>query len=206
MRHNRQGRKLSRTASHRRAMLRNLVTSLFEHERVTTTIAKAKEARPVAERLITTARRGGLASRRRVSSYVQSEDVAKKLMDDIAPRFATRPGGYTRIYRLGTRPGDSGEIGILELVERKVIKEAKGDGKKAKGKGLRKGKKSEDVAPTTEPESEEAAAAAERAAKKQRRKEERIAAGPRTHGAIHEKRTQATRKSGGGRQKSSREG
>src|SRR5688572_10419902 len=118
MRHNRKGRKLSRTASHRRAMLRNLVTSLFEHERVTTTVAKAKEARPVAERLITTARRGGLAARRHVSSYVRSEDVAKKLMEDIAPRFATRPGGYTRIYRLGPRLGDAGEIGILELVER----------------------------------------------------------------------------------------
>ncbi len=141
MRHNRKGRQLSRTHSHRRAMLRNMVTSLFEHERITTTLAKAKEARPVAERLITCARNGGtgdarLAARRHVSAYLRSEDVARKLMDDIAPRYATRPGGYTRIYKLGPRPGDAGLMGILELVDRKVVKpEPKKDG--AKG---RKGK------------------------------------------------------------------
>ena len=117
MRHNRKGRQLSRSTSHRRAMLRNLVTSLFEHERVTTTVAKAKEARPVAERLITRARAGGLAARRYVSSYVMSEDVAKKLMEDIAPRFATRPGGYTRIFKLGTRHGDNAEMSLIQLVD-----------------------------------------------------------------------------------------
>ena len=109
-------------------MMRNLVTSLFEHERITTTVAKAKEARPVAERLITRARRGDLSARRLISAYVRSEDVARKLMEDIAPRFATRPGGYTRIYRLGPRPGDAGQMGILELVERKIVKPAKKDG------------------------------------------------------------------------------
>jgi large subunit ribosomal protein L17 len=185
-------------------MLRNLVTSLFEHERVTTTIAKAKEARPVAERLITTARKGDLAARRRVSSYVRSEDIAKKLMDDIAPRFATRPGGYTRIYRLGTRLGDAGEVGILELVERKIIKEAKADGKKAGAKGKVRKPKGEEAAPEAEATGE-GAEKSEKAAKKARRREERGGAGPRTHGAVHEKRTQATRKSGG-RSKSSREG
>src|SRR5262245_52894047 len=128
MRHNRKGRKLSRTNTHRRAMLRNMVTSLFEHERITTTVAKAKEARPVAEKLITTARRGDLAARRLISAFVRSEDVARKLMEDIGPRFATRPGGYTRIYRLGPRPGDAGQMGILELVERKLVKPAKKDG------------------------------------------------------------------------------
>jgi len=206
MRHNRQGRKLSRTASHRKAMLRNLVTSLFEYERVNTTVAKAKEARPVAERLITVARRGDLSARRHVSAYVRSEDVAKKLMDDIAPRFATRPGGYTRIYRLGRRLGDAGEIGILELVERKIVKEkAKADGKGAKAG--KKGTKGEEAIPaaaeggTGEPAAEKAA----KPAKVKHRKEDRPG-GPRTHGSIHEKRTQATRKSGGGRGKSSREG
>jgi large subunit ribosomal protein L17 len=117
MRHNRLGRQLSRTASHRKAMMRNLVTSLFEHERITTTLAKAKEGRRFAERLITTARAGDLPARRRVSSYVRSETIARKLMEEIAPRFKERPGGYTRIYRLGPRPGDNGEMAILELVE-----------------------------------------------------------------------------------------
>ena len=87
-------------------------------------------------RLITRARRGDLAARRIVSAYVRSEDVARKLMEDIAPRFATRPGGYTRIYRLGPRPGDAGQMGILELVERKIVKPApKRDGTKKKTKG-----------------------------------------------------------------------
>ena len=198
MRHNRKGRQLSRTASHRRAMLRNLVTSLFEHERVTTTVAKAKEARSVAERLITRARKGGLAARRYVSSYVMNEDVAKKLMDDIAPRFATRPGGYTRIFKAGLRHGDSGEIGILELVERKIVKPAKEDGKK----GAKKGKGDEGVS-----DADKAARAEKRAAKKAGvpLREERGGGGRRTKGAGHAKHTQATRKSGGS-QKSSKEG
>lgn len=148
MRHNRLGRHLSRTHTHRRAMLRNLVTSLFEHERITTTLAKAKEGRRFAERLITTARKGDLAARRRVSSYVRSETVARKLMDDIAPRFKERPGGYTRIYRLGPRLGDAGEMAILELVERRQKKDggaAAGKPKEAKkekkGKTEKKAKK-----------------------------------------------------------------
>jgi large subunit ribosomal protein L17 len=194
-------------------MMRNIVTSLFEHERVTTTIAKAKEARPAAERLITVARRGDLAARRHVSAFVRSEEVAKKLMEDIAPRFATRPGGYTRIFRLGRRQGDAGEIGILELVERKVVKEAKPDGKKGKGKaaakpGSAKGRKGEEeVVPAAEGGAGEAAGEkAAKPAKAKHRKEEHHGPIPKTKAAIHEKRTQATRKSGGGRQKSGREG
>jgi large subunit ribosomal protein L17 len=139
MRHNRDYRQLSRTRAHRKAMLRNLVTSLFEHERITTTLAKAKEGRRYAERLITRARKGDLAARRRVSSYVRSEAVARKLMEDIAPRFQDRPGGYTRIYRLGPRTGDAGEMAILELVERRE-KEKGGEESKAKAKS--KGKSS----------------------------------------------------------------
>jgi large subunit ribosomal protein L17 len=209
MRHNRKGRQLSRTHSHRRAMLRNLVTSLFEHERVTTTVAKAKEARPVAERLITRARAGGLAARRYVSSYVMNEDVAKKLMDDIAPRFATRPGGYTRIFKAGLRHGDSGEIGILELVERKIVKPAKEDGKKVgkKGKGD-EGVSDADKAARAEKRAEKEAAKAEKKAAKKAGVPLRERGGPggrKTKGAGHAKHTQATRKSGGS-QKSSKEG
>lgn len=209
MRHNRKGRQLSRTHSHRRAMLRNLVTSLFEHERVTTTVAKAKEARPVAERLITRARVGGLAARRYVSSYIMSEDVAKKLMDDIAPRFATRPGGYTRIFKAGLRHGDSGEIGILELVERKIVKPAKEDGKKGakKGKGD-EGVSDADKAAKAEKRAEKEAAKAEKKAAKKAGVPLRERGGPggrKTKGAGHAKHTQATRKSGGS-QKSSKEG
>ena len=209
MRHNRKGRQLSRTHSHRRAMLRNLVTSLFEHERVTTTVAKAKEARPVAERLITRARAGGRAARRYVSSYVMNEDVAKKLMDDIAPRFATRPGGYTRIFKAGLRHGDSGEIGILELVERKIVKPAKEDGKKVgkKGKGD-EGVSDADKAARAEKRAEKEAAKAEKKAAKKAGVPLRERGGPggrKTKGAGHAKHTQATRKSGGS-QKSSKEG
>lgn len=209
MRHNRKGRQLSRTTSHRRAMLRNLVTSLFEHERVTTTVAKAKEARPVAERLITRARVGGLAARRYVSSYVVNENIAKKLMEDIAPRFATRPGGYTRIYRAGIRHGDSGEVGILELVERKIVKPAKEDGKKG---GAKKGKDAEgaDLAEKEAKAKDRSEKAAERAEKKAAKKagvplREGRGPGRKTKGAAHAKHTQATRKSGGS-QKSSKEG
>jgi large subunit ribosomal protein L17 len=215
MRHNRKGRQLSRTTSHRRAMLRNLVTSLFEHERVTTTVAKAKEARPVAERLITRARAGGLAARRYVSSYVMNEDVAKKLMEDIAPRFATRPGGYTRIFKAGLRHGDSGEIGIIELVERKIVKPAKEDGKKAaakKGKGEEltaeaAAEKAEKAKDRAKDKADKAVAKAEKKAAKKAGvplREERVP-GRRTKGAMHAKHTQATRKSGGS-QKSSKEG
>ncbi len=117
MRHQKDGRQLSRTTSHRRAVLRNLTTALFEHERIETTLAKAKETRRVAERIITKARRGDLHSRRLVARFVQREDVLRKLFETIAPWYATRPGGYTRILRTRTRLGDAGEMAILELVK-----------------------------------------------------------------------------------------
>ncbi len=124
MRHRRQGRQLSRTASHRRAMLRNMVTSLFEHERITTTVPKAREARRVAEKLITRAKRGDLHARRQAASYLRSDAVVRKLFETIAPWYAERPGGYTRIVKLGNRQGDGGEIGILELVKTGELAEA----------------------------------------------------------------------------------
>ena len=117
MRHRKKGRKLQRTASHRRAMLRNLATSLFRHERIETTTAKAKELRPYAERLITLARRGDLHARRLVARKIQDREVLGKLFDEISSRYAERPGGYTRILKLGNRKGDAAEISLIELVD-----------------------------------------------------------------------------------------
>ena len=97
-------------------MLRNLATSLFRHERIETTTAKAKELRPYAERLITLARRGDLHARRLVARKIQDREVLGKLFDDIASRYAERPGGYTRILKLGNRKGDAAEISLIELV------------------------------------------------------------------------------------------
>jgi len=123
MRHRKSFRKLSRTREHRRAVLRNLVTSLFIHERIETTVAKAKEARRVGERMITFAKRGDLAARRHVASYVHGDDVVKKLFETVAPWYAERHGGYTRIVRVGRRLGDAGETALLELVKSPELKE-----------------------------------------------------------------------------------
>lgn len=117
MRHLKEGRKLSRTASHRRALLRNLATALFEYERIETTLAKAKETRRVAERLITHAKKDGVHSRRLVARTIQKSEIVAKLFDTIAPWYTTRPGGYTRILRTRARLGDGGEMAILELVK-----------------------------------------------------------------------------------------
>lgn len=118
MRHRVAHRKLGRTTSHRIALLRNLATALFERERIRTTLMKAKEVRPFAERLITLARREDdrLHARRLAARDIQDRAVVKKLFDTIGARFATRPGGYTRILRLGPRRGDGAEMAILELV------------------------------------------------------------------------------------------
>jgi large subunit ribosomal protein L17 len=123
MRHRKDHRKLSRTHSHRRALLRNLVTSLIEHERIETTLAKAKEARRVGERMITFAKRGDLSARRHVARFVHGEDNVRKLFDTVAPWYETRNGGYTRILKLGRRLGDAGEMALLELVKSPELKE-----------------------------------------------------------------------------------
>jgi large subunit ribosomal protein L17 len=109
MRHRAKGRQLSRTASHRRAMLNNMVTSLFQHERIVTTEAKAKELRPFAEKLITLARRGDLHARRLAERKIKDREVLTRLFTEIGPRFAGRPGGYIRILKLGHRPGDGAD-------------------------------------------------------------------------------------------------
>ena len=109
-------RKLGRNSAHRKTMLRNLVTDLFREERISTTDMRAKETRRQAEKLITLAKRGDLHARRQVLAYVYDETVVAKLFDEIAPRYAERNGGYTRIMKLGPRPGDNAEVVFLELV------------------------------------------------------------------------------------------
>jgi large subunit ribosomal protein L17 len=121
MRHRNYGKKLSRNTEHRRALLRNLVTSLILKERIETTVAKAKAARPVAERIITLGKRGDLHARRQAASYLLDAGAVKALFGDIAKRYASRPGGYTRIVRAGWRKGDGADLAILELVGTEVL-------------------------------------------------------------------------------------
>jgi large subunit ribosomal protein L17 len=116
MRHRAKGRQLSRTSSHKRALLNNMPASLFAHGRVVTTEAKAKELRPFAEKLITLARRGDLHARRLVERRIKDRDTLGKLFSEIGPRFAARPGGYTRILKMGHRPGDGADIARIELL------------------------------------------------------------------------------------------
>jgi large subunit ribosomal protein L17 len=131
MRHLNRGRKLSRTSSHRKALFRNLVLSLIEHERIKTTDAKAKELRRYADKMVTLGKRGDLAARRLAFAFMQSRDAVKKLFDEIAPRFTDRPGGYTRVVKFGVRRGDSAPISIIEFTG---TSEASADSKKPKKK------------------------------------------------------------------------
>ena len=117
MRHRKDHRKLSRNTAHRTAMLRNMVTSLFEHEEVRTTTAKAKEVRRVAERMITLGKQGTLAARRRALATIRSKEVAAKVFDELAKRYQKRAGGYTRQFKLGPRKGDNAELSIIQLVD-----------------------------------------------------------------------------------------
>jgi large subunit ribosomal protein L17 len=117
MRHQRSGRKLGRDSAHRKALYANLAGALIEHGRIKTTEAKAKEVRPIAEQMITLARRGDLAARRRALAYLRKQETVHKLFAEVGPRFADRPGGYSRIVKLGPRPGDSAPMVYLELVD-----------------------------------------------------------------------------------------
>jgi large subunit ribosomal protein L17 len=174
MRHRKDHRKLSRTASHRRAVLRNLVTALFDHERIETTVEKAKEARRLAESLITFAKRGDLAARRHVARFVTRPEVTVKLFGTIAPWYEERNGGYTRILRMGHRLGDAGETAYLELVKSAEQKErerkdriaaAEAREKALKGSEKKKEKKAADKA-------EDQAAEGEKPGRGGRRREE----------------------------------
>lgn len=109
-------RKLGRPTAHRKAMLRNLVTSLLESGRIETTVTRAKETQRMAEKMITLGKRGDLHARRQALSYIYDEEVVKKLFDEIAPKYSERNGGYTRVLKVGPRRGDGAEIAILELV------------------------------------------------------------------------------------------
>lgn len=139
--------KLGRTSAHRRAMLRNMVTSLFREERIMTTVPKAKECRRVAERMITFAKRGDLHARRQAARTVQDNEVLKKLFDELAKRFSERPGGYTRILRTGFRAGDNADMSLLELLpdEKAAAHKEEADETAAKSKPTKPKKKDKDA-------------------------------------------------------------
>ena len=120
MRHRIAGRNLGRTPSHRKAMFRNMVTSLLEKERIRTTLQKAKEARRIADRMITLGKRGALHARRQALSFIRDKVVVLKLFDTLGKRYADRPGGYTRILHLSPRAGDNADMAFLELVDREA--------------------------------------------------------------------------------------
>jgi large subunit ribosomal protein L17 len=117
VRHRKSGRKLGRDASHRKALYANLTGALIEHGRIKTTVAKAKEVRPIAEQMITLGRHGGVHARRQALKFLRSQDVVHMLFSDVGPRFKDREGGYSRIVRIGPRLGDAAEMAYLELVD-----------------------------------------------------------------------------------------
>lgn len=130
MRHGNKGRKLQRTASHRAALLRMLATSLLKHKRIKTTLAKAKEGKRYVDQLITTAKKNDLHARRQVMSVIYDKEVTKELFGEIIEKVADRPGGYTRVIKLGTRLGDAAEMAILELVDYNDISNKKAEERK----------------------------------------------------------------------------
>jgi large subunit ribosomal protein L17 len=176
-------RKLGRTSSHRNAMFRNQLASLIQSERIITTLPKAKEIKPIFERLITLARTDSVHARRQAFAQVPNDALIAKLFDTLGPRFSTRPGGYTRIMKLGARRGDAAEMAILELVERTPAEEAE-EAAPAKGKGAAKKAKPAPKAKAEEPAAADKpkrtrkaapkadAAAAEEKPKKPRKKKE----------------------------------
>src|SRR6201988_577999 len=125
MRHLVSGSKLGKNPAHRRAVLRNLVTNLIEKERIHTTLRRAKATRPLAERMITLGKRDSLHARRQAASFLQTPEATQKLFSDLAPRFADRPGGYTRIIRAGWRLGDGADLAILEFIGSELKKKEK---------------------------------------------------------------------------------
>lgn len=160
MRHNMARRKLGRNTSHRKAMLRNMATSLFRHEKITTTVQKAKELRPFAEKLITMAKKETLHARRQVLRQIHDKEIVKKLFDTISVRFATRPGGYTRIIKTDFRRGDNAEMAIIELVSSEMTS-VKKKAAPAKRKAAKKPAKEAAAVETEREEAVEAVEAAE---------------------------------------------
>jgi len=155
MRHRNYGRKLSRNTEHRAALMRNLVTSLILTERIQTTVAKAKAARPIAERMITLGKQGGLHARRLAASYLLDPSALKLLFGDFATRYAERKGGYTRIVRTGWRKGDGADLAVLELVGSEVLQklaEKRAKKAEAKQKAAEKAKTEQQAPPPEEEE------------------------------------------------------
>ncbi|HVM95253.1 MAG TPA: 50S ribosomal protein L17 [Candidatus Acidoferrales bacterium] len=149
MRHLKAGRKLNRTSAHRKALLRNLVTSLIDHEQVKTTDAKAKELRRVADRMITLAKRGTLHARRQAAAYVRTRKSVTKLFDEMAARFRDRQGGYTRIVKIGVRHGDAAPMSIIELTDRGDA--AKAEAEKKRERRARRAERKAEKQPTAPP-------------------------------------------------------
>jgi large subunit ribosomal protein L17 len=158
MRHQKKTLKLGRTAEHRKALLANQVCSLIEHQRIKTTLAKAKAVRPLAEKMVTLGKNGSIHARRTAFSTLRQKDAVKKLFDEIAPRSTDRNGGYTRIVRLGQRKSDSASMAFIEWVDAaQVVEEKPAEEKKAKRKEPEaKPKQKEPAAKQTEPEPEKA--------------------------------------------------
>jgi large subunit ribosomal protein L17 len=202
MQHNRAGRKLGRTTSHRRALFRNQLASLFTHERILTTLPKAKDLRPLAEKMVTLGKRGGLHARRLALKNVPDAGVIRKLFDEIAPRFKDRVGGYTHILKIGRRPGDGAEMAILEFVdydfaqrqaEKKVAAKAAAEKKETlleKAKKLVAGKGADEKA--------EKAEKAESAAGEGEEKAEKKAHVEKPHGVKGPRAPKGSGKKGGG--------
>jgi len=198
MKHRVAGRKLGRTSMHRTALLRNLSTELFRHERIRTTLMKAKELRPFAERLITLSKRETLHARRLVLRDIHDKDVVSKMFDTISSRFAARPGGYTRIVKLGPRRGDNAEMALIELLGAETGKKAgsQPSGATAVTAGAEKKDAKSKAAskPKTEKKAKPARDAEDAAAKKSSRS--KSAAKPRTESKGKSKSGAATRKVG----------
>jgi large subunit ribosomal protein L17 len=166
MRHRNSGRQLSRNASHRHAMLRNMATSLLQHETIRTTVPKAKELRRVVEPLITLAKVDSIAMRRLAYARLRDENVVEKLFADLGPRFKARAGGYTRILKMEPRPGDSADMALMQLVDSAVVATEKTDDTKAAKSPKASSKKSKKAAAPAAEESEAGAAPKRRKAKK----------------------------------------
>ena len=157
MKHHRSGKKLGRDSAHRKALYANLAGALIEHGRIRTTVTKAKAVRPIAEQMITLGRRGDLHARRQAMAFLRSQEIVHKLFAEVAPRFKERPGGYSRIIKIGPRLGDSAEMAYLELVDFSPVEQAE---EKAERRRLRLRRRQE----AEEAAEAEAAAPAETAA------------------------------------------
>lgn len=199
MKHRVAGRKLGRTSMHRTALLRNLSTELFRHERIRTTLMKAKELRPFAEKLITLAKRETLHARRLVLRDIHDKDVVSKMFDTISSRFAQRPGGYTRIIKLGPRRGDNAEMALIELIGAEIGKKAAavppaGTAEAAGVAGKKEAKAKAPAKPKVEKKAKPVRDTDDAAAKKSART--KGAAKPRTESKGKSKSGAATRKVG----------